>query len=75
MKKLTRVDIADHPQIDYKIFCWVALTFFALQLDRGNIAQALSDNMLDDLNLTTNDYNTGQTIFYVVFCRSRARSL
>lgn len=41
--------------------------FFALQLDRGNISQALSDNMLDDLNMNTNDYNTGQTIFYVCF--------
>ena len=41
--------------------------FFALQLDRGNITQALSDNMLNDLKMNTNDYNTGQTIFYICF--------
>lgn len=33
--------------IDYRICSWVCLMFFALQLDRGNISQALSDNLLD----------------------------
>ena len=41
--------------------------FFALQLDRGNIVQALSDNMLVDLGLNTNQYNYGMTIFYICF--------
>ncbi|TID16966.1 MFS general substrate transporter [Venturia nashicola] len=54
-------------KIDKRICSWVCLMFFALQLDRGNISQALSDNMLKDLHVTTNDYNTGQTIFYVCF--------
>lgn len=29
--------------------------------------QAVSDTMLEDLGLNTNDYNTGQTIFFVCF--------
>ncbi|KAH9827620.1 putative transporter [Teratosphaeria destructans] len=54
-------------KIDYRICTWVCFMFFALQLDRGNISQALSDTMLSDLHLTTNDYNTGQTIFFLTF--------
>ncbi|KAF2497781.1 MFS general substrate transporter [Lophium mytilinum] len=54
-------------KIDKRICTWVCLMFFALQLDRGNISQALSDNMLKDLNMNTNDYNYGQTIFYLCF--------
>lgn len=37
--------------------------FFALQVDRGNLTQAVSDNMLDDLGLDTNDYNHGHMVF------------
>ncbi|KAI4135111.1 MAG: hypothetical protein LQ341_005927, partial [Variospora aurantia] len=41
--------------------------FLALQLDRGNISQELSDTFLEDLGMNTNDFKTGQTIFYVSF--------
>ena len=34
--------------------------FFALQVDRGNLAQAVSDDMLDELGLSTNEYNYGK---------------
>lgn len=54
-------------KLDLRICSWVCFMFFSLQLDRGNISQALSDNMLDDLKMNTNDYNTGQTIFYICF--------
>lgn len=54
-------------KIDLRVCTFACITFFALQLDRGNIIQALSDNMLGDLGMTTNDYNTGQTIFYICF--------
>ncbi|RHZ65342.1 putative transporter [Aspergillus thermomutatus] len=54
-------------KIDLRVCTFACVTFFALQLDRGNVVQALSDNMLGDLGLNTNDYNTGQTIFYLCF--------
>ena len=54
-------------RLDLRVCAYCCFMFFALQLDRGNITQALSDNMLKDLHMTTNDYNNGQTIFYVSF--------
>ncbi|KIH93146.1 transporter [Sporothrix brasiliensis 5110] len=61
-------------KLDKRICSWVCLMFFALQLDRGNISQALSDNMLGDLGLTTNNYNYGMMIFYVCFLSAEVPS-
>ncbi|KAM0750271.1 MFS general substrate transporter, partial [Meredithblackwellia eburnea MCA 4105] len=54
-------------KLDIRVCLFVCVCFGALQLDRGNISNALSDGMLADLKLTTNDYNAGQTIFLCSF--------
>jgi hypothetical protein len=45
--------------------------FFGLQVDRGNLVQAVSDNMLNDLHLNTNGTTfllpTGPNLLTVVF--------
>ncbi|CAI6035578.1 unnamed protein product [Clonostachys chloroleuca] len=54
-------------KVDWKIMVWACVMFTALNIDRGNIKNAVSDNMLDDLGLTKADYNVGQTIARVGF--------
>ncbi|AEO69062.1 uncharacterized protein THITE_2119058 [Thermothielavioides terrestris NRRL 8126] len=54
-------------KLDLRVCTWACVMFFALQVDRGNLAQAVSDNLLDDLGLNTNDYNYGNVIFRVAF--------
>ena len=41
-------------KIDWKITTWACIAFFALDLDRGNLSQANTDNFLTDLGLSTN---------------------
>ncbi|WVQ68823.1 uncharacterized protein L199_007032 [Kwoniella botswanensis] len=54
-------------RLDLKVAFVACICFAALQLDRGNISNALSDNMLADVGLTTKHYNYGMTIFYLCF--------
>lgn len=41
-------------RVDWKIMLWTCIMFIGLEIDRANIGQAVSDNMLDDLGMTTN---------------------
>ncbi|KAJ4464000.1 major facilitator superfamily domain-containing protein [Lentinula edodes] len=54
-------------KIDWKIMAWAALSFSALNLDRNNLSQANTDNFLPDLDLTTDDFNWGNSIFRLAF--------
>lgn len=40
---------------------------FTLQLDRGNVSNALADDLLKVLGLTSDDYNNGNTIQLLCF--------
>jgi hypothetical protein len=59
-KKLVR-------KVDWKIMVWACVMFIGLEIDRANLGMAVSDNLLDDLKLTTNDFNLGNTVFALSF--------
>lgn len=59
-KKLVR-------KTDAYLLSWLCVMFFGLQLDRGNVQNALTDDLLADLNLNSNDYNNGTTIQLMAF--------
>ena len=52
---------------DLRLLTWLCLMFFGLQLDRGNISNALTDKLLDDLGMDQNDYNNGTTVQLLCF--------
>ncbi|KAH7057053.1 major facilitator superfamily domain-containing protein [Macrophomina phaseolina] len=54
-------------KVDLRVMVWCWLMFVALDLNRRNINRAISDDMLEELGMDTNDYNYGQTIFLVSF--------
>ncbi|KAF1808376.1 allantoate permease [Eremomyces bilateralis CBS 781.70] len=54
-------------KLDWHVCLWACIMFFSLQIDRGNINQAVSGTFLKDLHLNTNDFNLGHTVFLVSF--------
>ncbi|KAI2466196.1 major facilitator superfamily transporter [Annulohypoxylon bovei var. microspora] len=62
-----REERAVRRKVDWKIMVWVCVMFSALNIDRSNISNAVSDDMLGDLSLSQADYNLGQTIARVGF--------
>ncbi|KAH7312541.1 major facilitator superfamily transporter [Stachybotrys elegans] len=54
-------------KMDWRITLWACIAFFGLDLGRGNLSQANTDNFLDDLGMGTNDYNLGNTVYQTSF--------
>ncbi|KAK3364565.1 major facilitator superfamily domain-containing protein [Lasiosphaeria hispida] len=54
-------------KVDMRIMLWTCLMFCALEMDRANIKQAVTDDLLPELGLTTNDYNIGNSLFSLSF--------
>lgn len=52
-------------KIDVRIMIYVCIMFMALELDRSNLAQALTDNMLPELNLNTNGKQVIKVPYYL----------
>ncbi|WLF81387.1 hypothetical protein PVL30_005184 [Lodderomyces elongisporus] len=61
-------------KLNFRVALTACLMFMGLQVDRGNLAQAVTDNMLTDLGMNTNNYNTGNTIFLVCFLAAEVPS-
>ncbi|KAH7098810.1 alternative sulfate transporter [Auriculariales sp. MPI-PUGE-AT-0066] len=49
-------------KVDFVVMPLLMLGFFALQLDRGNIGNALTDNFRGDVGINQDQYNVGQQL-------------
>lgn len=52
-------------KLDLIILPLLILPFIALQLDRGNAANAVTDSLLTDIPITLSQYNLGQQLLFL----------
>ncbi|KAH7376698.1 major facilitator superfamily domain-containing protein [Plectosphaerella cucumerina] len=52
---------------DLRLMTWLCVMFFGLQLDRGNLSNALADDFLTDMGINGDHYNNGTTIQLLAF--------
>ncbi|KAA8651777.1 hypothetical protein EYZ11_003972 [Aspergillus tanneri] len=57
-------------KIDLRIMVLACVMVVALELDRCNVQQANADSFLDDLNITRDDYNLGNTLYRLFYLLS-----
>jgi hypothetical protein len=53
--------------LDTRLFPWVLLTTFVLNMDRTNLSNAISDNLPQDLGFTIDTVNLATAIYAVLF--------
>jgi len=53
--------------LDTRLFPWILLTTFVLNMDRTNNSNAISDNLPADLGFTINTVNLATALYSVVF--------
>lgn len=54
-------------KVDLKILFIICFLFYSLNMDRGNFGAAIADGILQDLKLTTDDYNLGNNLRSIGF--------
>ena len=61
--------------LDIRLFTWILLTTFVLNMDRTNLSNAISDNLPQDLGFTIDTVNLATAIYAIlfsIFCLSGA---
>ncbi|PBK68460.1 MFS general substrate transporter [Armillaria solidipes] len=53
--------------LDTRLFPWILLTTFVLNMDRTNHSNAVSDNLVVDLGFTNDTVNLGIAVYSVIF--------